>query len=236
MGSRKIAFDIEIARMIPDGEQDWKAYRPLGISCAATLAEGEEPLLWHGRTKDGGIAAQMTPEETGAMLDYLAAAAANGDSIVTWNGIGFDFDILAEESGRFDDCRSLALGHIDMMFHFFCTTGYALGLDKAARGMGLAGKTAGMKGDLAPSYWAEGRYQEVLDYVAQDVCITLGVIQAVEKKGRLSWVSNRGSKRSLAFTQGWLTGSEALELPLPDVSWMDDPWQRSKFTAWMKLA
>ena len=38
MTDRKyLAFDLEIAREIPEGG-DWKANRPLGISCAATLA------------------------------------------------------------------------------------------------------------------------------------------------------------------------------------------------------
>ena len=46
-----------------------------------------------------------------------------------------------------------------MMFHFFCVQGYALGLDRAAKGMGLAGKLPGMTGALAPRYWAEGRRQ-----------------------------------------------------------------------------
>jgi hypothetical protein len=233
MGSRKIAFDIEIARMIPDGEQDWKAYRPLGISCAATLAEGEDVLLWHGRMEDGDISAQMTPAEAESLVDYLVAAAAAGDSIVTWNGLGFDFDILAEESTRFDDCRMLALGHFDMMFQVFCAKGHALGLDKAARGMGLAGKTPGMKGDLAPRYWAEGRYQEVLEYCAQDVRITLGVALGIEKARCLKWISNRGGKRSIDFSQGLLTVNESLKMPLPDTSWMDNPWQRSKFTGWL---
>ena len=30
---------------------------------------------------------------------------------------------LAEESGMVDECRHLALGHVDMMFHVFCELG-----------------------------------------------------------------------------------------------------------------
>jgi hypothetical protein len=29
-----LAFDLEIAREILEGETDWKAHRPLGITCA----------------------------------------------------------------------------------------------------------------------------------------------------------------------------------------------------------
>ena len=48
-----------------------------------------------------------------------------------------------------------------------------LGLVKAAMGMGLPGKQAGMSGELAPKYWQQGRQAEVLAYVAQDVRTTL---------------------------------------------------------------
>ena len=37
----------------------------------------------------------------------------------------------------------------------------------------------------------------------------------------------------MALPEGWLMVSEALELPLPDTSWMDSPWPREKFTGWM---
>ena len=36
-----LAFDIEIAKDLPEGEPDWKQHRPLGITCAATFAAGE---------------------------------------------------------------------------------------------------------------------------------------------------------------------------------------------------
>ena len=39
-----------------------------------------------------------------------------------------------------DLCSRVALNHIDLMFHFFCEKGYPLGLDAAAKGMGLPGK------------------------------------------------------------------------------------------------
>ncbi len=44
------------------------------------------------------------------------------------------------------ECRTLTLGHVDMMFHVLCKLGYGVSLDAAARGMGLAGKPEGMNG------------------------------------------------------------------------------------------
>ena len=73
-----------------------------------------------------------------------------------------------------EECRSLAKSHVDMMFHVLCQLGHGVGLDAAAKGMGLAGKSKGMSGAVAPVLWAEGRREEVLQYVAQDVRTTTG--------------------------------------------------------------
>ena len=227
------SFDIEIAKEIPDGMDDWKAFRPLGISCAATQQAGEQPKLWYGRTGTGEIADQMSQEEAHQLVLYLYACTREGFTLLTWNGLGFDFDILAEESQLYPECQELALNHVDMMFHLFCSRGFPLGLDRAAKGMGVPGKPFGMSGELAPRYWKEGKRQEVLEYVAQDARTTLLVAQASERAGALRWISNTGKPQTLPLPHGWLTARQALALPIPDNSWMKRPWRREKFTAWL---
>ncbi len=233
-GRDYLAFDIEIERVVPQNADDLKSYRPLGISCAATLDSQGGLILWHGRTPEGGIADRLSREEAAQLVGYLERQVDAGKTILTWNGVGFDFDILAEESGQWENCRALALDHVDMMFHVFCLKGYALGLDKAARGMGLPGKTAGMNGALAPTYWAQGRRDEVLAYLEQDVRTTLHLAQEIERRRRLQWSSNRGLPQTLDLPGGLLAAREALQLPTPDTSWMSRPWKRSKFTAWLQ--
>ena len=229
-----LAFDIESAKILPEGVQDWSPHRPLGISCAATLPSDGEVTLWYGKTPSDDFAPQMSVEEAQSLVKYLTSAADSGYQIVTWNGLGFDFDILAEESGMLPDCRELALNHTDMMFHIFCLKGYPLGLDKAAKGMGLKGKPFGMSGEMAPRMWKDGQFQEVLEYSRQDVRTTLDLAEIVEKQHQLRWLSNRGKPQRLAIPAGWLPVQEALKLPLPDTSWMSDPWPRTKFTKWLE--
>ena len=48
------------------------------------------------------------------------------------------------------------------------------------------------------------------------------------------WVARSGWLRRMALGAGWLTVREALELPLPCTSWMDEPWSREEFTGWME--
>jgi hypothetical protein len=223
-----LAFDIETARVVPPDASDWHSHRPLGIACAATLLAGcEEPVLWRGGD-------QLSQEEAAALVCYLEDQVAQGCTLLTWNGLGFDLDILAEEAQMLPQCRALALAHVDMMFHVFCQLGHGVGLDAAARGMGLAGKLEGMKGADAPVLWAQGRQEEVLKYVAQDVRTTMELATACESRGELRWVARSGKVRSMALPGGWLTVSESLELPLPDTAWMSfEAWPRTKFTGWM---
>jgi hypothetical protein len=229
-----VAFDLEIARIIPDGVDDWDAYRPFGITCAATVGKDGVPRLWHGSTPEGGLADRMSAEEVCELVTFLADEVEAGKTILTWNGAGFDFSVLAEESGMHEACSRLASRHVDMMFHFFCLKGFAIGLDKAAKGMALKGKMPGIDGALAPRLWQEGQRQQVLDYVAQDVISTMGVCKAVERKKLLQWTTSKGTSQILPFSKGWLLVEEAASLPPPDTTWMRNPWPRSKFTRWME--
>jgi hypothetical protein len=231
---RYLAFDTETAKVLPADVQDWRPHRPLGIACAATLPAGTgQPLLWHGGADRTCPADRMSREEAADLVHYLEDRVTEGYNLLTWNGLGFDMDILAEESGLLDACRRLAVAHVDMMFDIFCRLGHGVGLDAAAHGMGLAGKTKGMKGELAPVLWARGEREEVLDYVAQDVRTTMEVAQVCESRGELRWVARSGLLRRMALGDGRLTVREALRLPLPDASWMDSPLPRERFTGWM---
>ena len=182
----------------------------------------------------GAYTERMTRAQAGQLVDHLQAAVRSGLTLLTWNGLGFDFDILAEESGRLADCAALAMAHVDMMFNLFCLRGHGLALDKAAQGMGLPGKLPGMSGELAPLYWKDGKQGIVLDYVAQDVRTTLDVADAVEARRALRWISMTGNEQFLRMPEGWLTVERALKLPLPITTRMRNPWTRAKFTGWLE--
>lgn len=232
MKTNYLSFDLEISKDLPGDFNRWKQYRPLGISCAAILFSGYEPQLWYSQDQDGTVQAKMTQQDLWKLVKVLIEAVKNGWTIVSWNGLGFDFDVLAEESEEWELCRDLAINHIDMMFHFFCLQGYPLGLDKAASGLGLHGKLAGVSGEDAPILWAQGDYQKVLDYIAQDVRTTLDVAKKVDQLGYISWVSRRGINQQVRFPSGWLKVSAAMQLGKPDNSWMSDPLKRDEFYKW----
>ncbi|MHC4442562.1 MAG: ribonuclease H-like domain-containing protein [Planctomycetota bacterium] len=235
MARKYLAFDIETAKDVPGADFNWQPHRPLGISCAAALpSDAQETTVWHGRNEDGTPAKQMSKFEARQVVNELAELTCRGYTLLTWNGLGFDFDVLAEESDSFEECRNLVMNHVDMMFHVFCDRGFPVALDKAAQALRIPGKPAGMSGILAPQLWAQGRYQDVIDYVSQDVRMALQIAQACEKTRSFKWVTRRGSISSMDLRRGWLTVKDALRLPAPDTSWMDDPIPRRSFTQWLE--
>lgn len=234
MGHKKyLAFDIETAKVLPEKVRNLLAHRPLGICCIGTWASDEdEPRpFYSGHEKNP--ASRMSREDVSGVVDFLMDKAKNGYAILTWNGLGFDFDVLAEESGRPDDCRQLASQHVDAMFHVFCSKGFPVSLHAAAQAIG-EGKSEKVKGARVPLLWKEGKYEEVLGYVRKDCRLILDVVLTGDENKRFAWQTRKGTTASLDLPEGWLTVQEAAKLPLPDTSWMDDPWPRSKFTEWLE--
>jgi hypothetical protein len=233
--ARYLAFDIETAKDVPGDDFNWRPHRPLGITCAATLAsDRDQPELWYGKNPDGSPAPQMSRQDVGEFLAFMCKAVSEGYRIVSWNGLGFDFDVLAEESGSMEDCKEVALDHIDMMFHLVCCLGYPVSLAKAAQGMGLPGKPPAMSGVKAPVMWAQGQHEEVLKYVAQDVRIAIDVAIAVDARRRFQWITAKGFPKSIPLPRGWLSVRESLLLPEPDTSWMKSRLSRRDFMPWIK--
>ncbi|GIV51017.1 MAG: hypothetical protein KatS3mg038_1538 [Candidatus Kapaibacterium sp.] len=220
-----LAFDIETATQLVDFDDEAK--RKAGIACAATLAEDEEDVRFFYSKS----ATRMTQKDAVALVRFLQRSATDGYTIVTWNGASFDFCVLAEESKLYDECAELALHHIDMMFHIVCARGHFLGLDKAARGLGLAGKSDDVKGSDAPALWRDGETQRVLDYLAQDVHMTLQVAKESERRRGFYWQSSTGTLKTIEIDR-LLTVTEALKLPVPNASWMKNPPDRRKMIAW----
>ena len=233
-----ISFDIEIAAIIPNDIQDWKQLRPLGITCAAMAwSLSDETIItdtWHGENEQTRFAPRLSQDECIIVVHALKQAVAEGRTLLTHNGVSFDLDILAEESGLHAECVELAMNSVDTMLHFFCEKGFPVGLDAIAKGMGIPGKMEGMSGALVPQLWVEGHFDEVLDYVAQDAKCTLEVALAIEKRRELRWITQRGRLNMIPVNR-LLAAREALGLPLPNTDWMmgNDRLTREKFTGWM---
>lgn len=235
MNAKFLAFDLETAKVQSPQLRDWKLQRPLGISCAATFCDDAvAPLLWYGRKRRESPAPKMTAAEAGAIVNYLRQRVTMGYTIVSWNGVGFDFDILAEESGLHEQCKSLALGHVDMMFQVLCQLGFGVSLNAAARGMRLTKSCQKREGALIPRLWANGRYEEVFSHVTRDVRTTFQLATTCCERGYLRWITRSGTGRMMRLPGGWQVADAAQKLPQPIQSRHASRWSRENFTAWMR--
>lgn len=221
------SFDIETSKILPPDVKELRDHRPLGICCACIQEqEGKQPLRYSNEPE-----AKIGPVQLGQVVDELLERQKTSQ-IVTLNGLGFDFDILAEESGRLKDCQDIARNHIDMMFHILCAKGYPVGLEAAAKAIGKQ-KPEGVDGSLVPTLWQQGQFDTVLEYVAHDCQLTLDVAVEAERRGEFRWITKKGKMASLLLPNGWLTVEQAMNLPLPDTSWMDAPLTRERFAGWL---
>lgn len=229
-----LAFDVETAKEFPIAESNWRSYRPLGIVCIASLKTDEtEPRVWLSRGTDGKCEPQMSKGDVVAFLQFLFDTQRSGYTPLSWNGLGFDLDILSEESDMLAECKRLALAHVDMMFHVVCEKGFPVSLGAAADGLRLPGKLRGVEGIRVPNLWASGQHETVIEYVSQDVRTTLAVARESERRKEFVWTTGKGKPATLALRRGWLSVEEALKLPFPDTSWMTKPPSRQSFMGWI---
>ena len=229
MNQKILGFDLETEEFTGFGNLP-----EVGITCAASITTDGEKQLWYGGKAAGQYNAKMAQHEVVAMVDYLWEKLQAGYRIATWNGLSFDFQIVYGQSGCDERVKQIARQHMDMMFHFFCIKGFAISLEKTALGMGIEGKPEGMDGSLAPGMWKAGKFKEVLSYVTQDAKVTLDLAQQCGLEKEVRWISKRGLPNRCFLPAGWLTVEEALKLPEPDTSWMDNPWERIRFMRWMQ--
>lgn len=201
MERRYVAFDIETAKILPEDYGNLHSYRPLGITCAAIWSgDKDKPQTFYSVEADGSPSPEMNPNNLSDIVDTLFNFQRSGYTIVTHNGLGFDFNILPGESGRTEDCKKLALRHVDMMFHIFCGREVGVGLNAATKAIGQS-KPEGMSGSVAPRLWKEGEHQKVLDYVAQDCRLTLDIATKSEQEGTFRWITQKGKKLPLLYLQ-----------------------------------
>jgi len=241
-----LAFDMEIATPVAD-EADLLASRP-GIACAAFIREGDtRPLVIFDPATSADMfvpaTKALTREGATRILEELIAADDRGDTILTWNGAGFDFRLLADETGRHADCTRLARHSVDMMFQVLCDRGHPLALDTALAGMGLPskihtvtladGRTVDVDGRLAPQLWQAGEHEAVMIYCGGDVAGTLALALACRDRKRLTWISRAGKTNHMKLGARWLTVEECLALPKPDTSWMTNPLRPEDVVGWM---
>ncbi len=230
---RYISFDVEIADEfeLKQGE-DLLDHAPFHLSVAAAVEGEGNTRLWHSTGPDGKPVLQMDPSKTRELLAFLLEMQQTGWKLFAWNGLSFDLRWIGYNAGDMETAARVALGLYDPMFQFFNQRGFPVGLAAAGDALGVR-QTKLMDAADAPREWRKGNHQRVIDYVVGDCQMTNQIVEAIAKRGRLSWRKKDGSVSSESMPR-FKTVAEVLRDPEPDQSWMKGPgMKRSRFTEWL---
>lgn len=234
-----LALDIETSAIIEDVSQlDKIESLPIACICAVWVEDG----VFHRRfftspidrtDLNNGHALQMDCIDVAQAVVWLGLKARDGYTLCAWNGASFDMKWIARNAvyGAARLVPDITRKMIDPMFQFFMLRGFPVSLAAACKGLGIQQEKA-MSGADAPKAWREGRQQEVIDYCFGDCELTLLAVDAIQKKGGVSWITQRGMPKFCAF-DGLKTVEECMTFPEPDQSWMSTPLKKEKFIGWL---
>lgn len=225
---RFVVFDTETVDCLPMSSANPK------ISCAATMVSGQDATIWHSGKQLSRPARCLAKPDAVRLVEYLSTLKADGYTIVTWNGAGFDFRGLAHASGMLHECKALAIDHIDMMFHVLCAVGFGVSLDAAAHGLNIVGKR--MQGRDVPAMWASGNRAEVIEYLKNDVALTMRIAMDCHVHRQFAWMTQAGRRRILKLPSGWRTVQSAARMKHNHVRWNNCDWSREQFIGWLGKA
>ncbi len=121
------SFDIEICDELNTSDPTFVPR----ISCAAVaLSDSEQLTFWANPN-----APDMTPEIVQQMFSDLLDLASRGYTILTWNGVAFDFKVVEHYAGVYaKQVQQMSWdAHVDMMLLVAFQKGHRLGLDAALK-------------------------------------------------------------------------------------------------------
>jgi hypothetical protein len=228
---RMLAFDIELASVVeipPGGDLDQLG--PFDISVAAARDERGGSWTWHGEAS-GQPAPKMSASDARAVLTALREKQRAGETVVAWNGVGFDLKWLGIVADDVHLAGEVALDTFDPMLQIFHARGFPIALAAAADGLGVTLKKS-MHGAEAPQAWARGEHARVIEYVHGDCQLTLEVAQRIVATKGVRWITKKGTPATVPMAR-LLSARELLQLPPPDQSWMSTPIPRERFFAWI---
>lgn len=228
----RLSFDIELADVIELAPgDDLDRHGPFRIACAATADDTGRVRHWHGVDARGAPGGALNANQARDLLATLRDAQRRGVAVFAWNGLSFDLRWLGHAADDLALAREVALDLHDPMFQFYIQRGFPVSLGAVADGLGIQERKL-MSGADAPVQWAAGNTAAVLDYVAGDCRLTDGVVAKIQARGQIAWRTKKGSV-SVEPMARLRPVRELLDAPPVDVTWMQDPIPRTKFTGWL---
>jgi DEAD/DEAH box helicase domain-containing protein len=177
----EIYLDVETQRLSNEVEGGWNNIRAFGLAVAVTWNEPTGFRAWH-------------EVDVARLIEELTTF----DRIVTFNGIRFDFEVLA----AYGDVRPLRGKSLDVLKDLERRLGFRPKLQDLARA--TLGKEKTGSGPEAVAWWRSGDpalRQRVIDYCRMDVEILRDVVAHGRREGFVK-VPSQGKDRTVYVAWG----------------------------------
>lgn len=170
----------------------------------------------------------------GTLISTVAFLLETKATIVTWNGLAFDFKFLADRTS--DEVTKGRLAwvalnrHVDMMLDFLTDHGYPTSMQSVAKPLGLSKTWSGAEAAVSTDYVA------VLEYCKDDVRVLRGIHEQGLKQPWLDRLSAANKRTIWVLPRaGFRTVKECLltekSCP-PDQAWMSEPFNIPGTAVW----
>lgn len=248
-----VTFNLEAYRLVDSTSGDSPKIACGGIAMFGGVSKLNE--LVYGQMLTGeispelqvfhsGVGNPMERQAVGALVDLLLDIHQSGHKIVTWNGTGFDFRLLAHESGRFADCAKLAREHYDLMLAVVGMRGHWLAVEKALNGADISVALPSVQlrdGTVVdsvtkahvPNLWQSGESMAVFKYTDDILTKVLLLAHHVLLSGKIGWIANSGRWNSVRLDR-LLTVNECYGLPPVTTAWATSPKTVDSLAGWTK--
>ena len=101
-------------------------YRPPAVACAAIwTSDARRPTFWYGASGVDEFAPYLQRRDVRRLVQQLGELAGRGYTLLTWDAMRSDWDLLASQAQDRVFCRQLASQHVDMVFHVVCARGHS---------------------------------------------------------------------------------------------------------------
>lgn len=155
------------------------------------------------------------------------------DQVYTWNSLRFDWKILYDSGISID--KNFVLNHKDMMFDFFCHSGYPLSIAAVLKGARLFEQALRLEVEktLFSDYVARNDRVRIEEYSQLKTLSLYMIANGVIQKGGFYWETKSGALRSIVL-EDFMTVRECMSLQVPDNEFMEDPFNKEDFVLWLE--
>tara|TARA_Y100000385_G_C13003559_1_gene598354 strand:- start:114 stop:803 length:690 start_codon:yes stop_codon:yes gene_type:complete len=223
-----ISLDIAIAEPIPESGDVSNLTFICGVTCER-------------KKNETGKTIQTWKNASDLILHLWKRYNEDKVRIVSWNGVKFDFYLLANQPGTNDIekeyCKFLAKKHTDIAFAFLAERGYMISLSSAI------GRPHELDPKDIPALWACGAPETkslVYNYLEDQSDTILNILHNIENNKRLNYINSKGNKQEwkpVMHKDKLLSVRNAMMLDEPDTSYMPDDlkntFKRDKFITWL---